>query len=160
MYWGVFMHICSLFGHREIWGEDDFDEKLECAIIDAIENLGVEEFWVGGYGKFDFFASIILRKIKKIYPHIRVILVLAYLEKQFDDVDKKFNQQTYDEIIYPPLESVPKRYAIVARNKWMVDESDHIIFYVNCSYGGAFNMLEYAFKKKKSYLNIGTKKLP
>lgn len=80
--------------------------------------------------------------MKKRYSHIRVILVLAYLDKSFDEVDKKFNKQTYDEIIYPPLESVPKRYAIVARNKWMVDRSDYIIFYVNCSFGGAVKMLE------------------
>lgn len=154
------MHTCSLFGHRDMWGEDDFDEKLERAIGYAIENLGVSEFWVGGYGKFDFFASLALRKMKKRYPHIRLILVLAYLDKPFDEVDKKFNKQTYDEIIFPPLESVPKRYAIVARNKWMVDRSDHIIFYVNCSYGGAFKMMEYAIAKGKSHTNIGTKNDP
>lgn len=154
------MHTCSLFGHRDMWGEDDFDEKLEMAIGYAIENLGIWEFWVGGYGKFDFFASLALRKMKKRYPNIRVILVLAYLDKSFDEVDKQFNKQTYDEIVYPPLESVPQRYAIVARNKWMVDRSDYIIFYVNCSFGGAVKMLEYASKKGKSYVNSGTKKLP
>lgn len=95
--------------------------------------------------------------MKKKYPYIRVILVFAYLDKLFDDVDKKFNKQTYDEIIYPPLESVPKRYAIVARNKWMADRSDHIIFYVNCSFGGAVKKLEYAIIKGKSYTNIGIK---
>ncbi len=152
------MRICSLFGHRELWGEEDFDEKLENALICAIENLGITDFYVGDYGKFDLFSALCLRRLKKKYPHIKIILVLAYLDKKYSDADKEFNKNTFDEIIYPPIESVHRKFAIFARNKWMVDTSDFVIFYVNCSYGGAYRTYEYAFRKKKNYINIGTKK--
>lgn len=44
------------------------------------------------------------------------------------------------------------------RNEWIVNNSDYIMFYVNHSWGGACKMLEYANKKKKDYINFGTKK--
>ena len=55
----------------------------------------------------------------------------------------------YDETVYPPLESVPKRYAISRRNEWMVRESDIVIAYVIRGFGGAAKTLEYAQRKKK-----------
>lgn len=152
------MRICSLFGHRELWGEEDFDEKLENALIYAIENLGITDFYVGDYGKFDLFSALCLRKLKAKYPHIRLILVLAYLDKKYNEVDKVFNKNTFDEIIYPSLERVNKKYAIAVRNKLMVDASNYLIFYVNCSYGGAYKTYKYAIRKKKKYINIGIKK--
>ena len=55
----------------------------------------------------------------------------------------------YDETVYPPLESVPKRYAISRRNEWMVRESDIVVAYVIRGFGGAAKTLEFAQRKKK-----------
>lgn len=80
--------------------------------------------------------------VEYINKHIRSVLILPYLEKKID-------MKKYDETIYPDLESVPKRYAIVHRNRWMVEKSDILIAYVTHNWGGAAKMLEYAEQKKK-----------
>ena len=58
----------------------------------------------------------------------------------------------YDETVYPPLESVPKRYAISRRNEWMVCESDGVVAYVMRGFGGAAKTLDYARRKKKAII--------
>ena len=58
-------------------------------------------------------------------------------------------KQQYDESLYPPLENVPKRYAISKRNEFMVDNADIVIAYVVFGFGGASKTLRYAEKKRK-----------
>lgn len=64
-----------------------------------------------------------LAGIEKIHPQIRLILVLPYL-------NSTMITDGYDETVYPPLETVPPRFAIVRRNEWMVRESDSVVAYV------------------------------
>lgn len=61
--------------------------------------------------------------------------------------------EEYDETVYPPLESVPKRFAISRRNEWMVQECDTIVAYVTHGWGGAAKTLEYARRKKKRIIS-------
>ena len=86
-----------------------------------------------------------LRGLKGRYRHIRLVLVLPYL-------DSALSREGYDETVYPPLESVPRRYAVLRRNEWMVQRSDVIVAYVLHSWGGAAKTLDYARKKKKIIL--------
>lgn len=86
--------------------------------------------------------------MKKSYPHIRRTLVLPY-------IDKEFNNKLYDESVYPPIEKVPKRFAIIKRNEWMVDNSDIVIAYIKHSWGGAVRTYNYATKKQKEIINLG-----
>ena len=81
------------------------------------------------------------------YVDVKSLLVLAYL-------DQKYNKDLYDETIYPDIENVPRRYAIVKRNQWMIDKSDFVIAYVEHSWGGAAKTFGYAMKKKKTVINI------
>ena len=74
-----------------------------------------------------------------------MILVLAYLDREIDS-------SGYDGTTYPPLEKVPRRYAIVRRNEWMVSSSDLVISGVTHGWGGAAQTLEFARKKKKVVL--------
>lgn len=62
----------------------------------------------------------------------------------------------YDETIFPDIEKIPKRYAIVLRIKWMIDNSDVVIFYINYSFGGTYNMYQYAKQKNKKLFNLGS----
>lgn len=48
-------------------------------------------------------------------------------------------KENYDEIIYPPIEAVPQKYAITKRNEWIVSVADLIVFNVNYKFGGAYN---------------------
>ena len=70
------------------------------------------------------------------------------------NLEHKYSKELYDETVYPDIESVPKRYAISARNKWMVDASDVIVSYVDHDWGGASKTLEYAKKRKKRIISL------
>ena len=106
------------------------------------------KFYLGGYGDFDLFAAKVLHELKPEYPELESILILPYL-------DRPVESSLYDGTIYPPLENVPKRYAISHRNRWMVDQADMVIACVDHDWGGAAKTLEYAVKKGRRIINLG-----
>ena len=128
-------------GHAEIAQLDN----LRSWLISTIEPLildGADTFYFGGYGSFDSLAATVLRELKKTYPHIQLVLVLAYLNRNTDT-------SGYDSTLYPELEEVPPRFAISKRNERMVDLSDVVVAYVTHGWGGAAKTLEYAKRKRK-----------
>lgn len=133
-------------GHGDTIISSELQKWLKQIIISQIE-AGADVFYLGGYGAFDRAAASAVWELKKTYPHIQSILVLPYL-------DKKVDMSHYDNTVYPPLESVPRRYAILRRNRWMVDVSDVIIAAVDHSWGGAAQTLQYAVLKKKTIINF------
>ena len=76
-----------------------------------------------------------------------MILVLPYL-------NSSILTDGYDETVYPPLESVPKRFAISRRNERMVCESDAVVAYVIRGFGGAAKTLDFARRKKKQIIQF------
>ena len=91
-------------------------------------------------------AASVLRAQKKRYPQIELILVLAYL-------NTGRNTSGYDSTVYPPLETVPRRFAISHRNRWMVESADVVIAYVLHDWGGAATTLRCAKQKKKQIIS-------
>ena len=87
-----------------------------------------------------------LRSQKKRYPQIELILVLAYLNTGRDT-------SGYDSTVYPPLETVPRRFAISHRNRWMVESADVVVAYVLHDWGGAATTLRCAKQKKKQIIS-------
>ena len=68
---------------------------------------------------------------------------------------KKDENSEYSDTIYPMgLENVHPRFAIERRNRWLVDNSDYVIAYVNRTYGGAAKFYELAVKRKKKTINL------
>ena len=133
--------IVTFCGHRELQFEEDLRIWLEYT-IEKLINSGANLFFLGGYGAFDEMTAEIVWTMKKQYPYIKTILVLPYAKKQFDG-------SKYDGVLYPNLEGVSDRYAIIHRNRWMVDSADVVVAYVDHNYGGAYKTLEYAESKKK-----------
>lgn len=43
----------------------------------------------------------------------------------------------FDSTLYPNIENTPPRFAILKRNKWMIDNSNFLIAYVKHSWGGS-----------------------
>ena len=129
-------------GHKEVADRDAVEQWLRSVCSDLIAH-GADEFYLGGYGGFDHLCAAVLRDLKKSHPQIRLILVLPYL-------NSSMITDGYDETLYPPLESVPRRFAISRRNEWMVLESDAVVAYVTHGWGGAAKTLEYARRKKKN----------
>jgi hypothetical protein len=57
--------------------------------------------------------------------------------------------------LYPEgLEFVPRRFAITRRNRWMVEQSDYVIAYVQTGYGGAYIALEHARQRGVKTVNL------
>lgn len=129
---------CSFFGHRDIL--TNINSELFTHIEYVIETLGVNEFYVGGYGQFDALAKDCISELKAKYPDIKLFLALAYMPTKDTYIDK-----TYDgSVFFDGLETGPKRFAITKRNKIMARESDVIICYIRQNHGGAYTAVNYA----------------
>ena len=128
-------------GHSKLYQTENISKWLDI-ILPALIEGGATTFYLGDYGDFDSLAAAAVRRQKTRYPNIEAVLVLAYLNREMD-------ASRYDGTTYPPLETVPPRYAIVRRNEWMVRESDVVISGVTHGWGGAAKTLDYARRKQK-----------
>jgi hypothetical protein len=100
-------------------------------IIDLIERQGVRQFYVGNQGNFDAMARSLLAELEQSHG-IRYEIVLAYLP------GKEAPLYDTDHTLLPDgIETVPRRFAIEYRNKWMIDHSDILVTYVCHFFGGA-----------------------
>ena len=134
-------------GHKELADRTAVKQWLQTVCQELILQ-GADEFYLGGYGAFDSLCASVLRELKSENDYIQLILVLPYL-------NSRIITDGYDETIYPPLESVPKKFAILRRNEWMVQESDIVVAYVNHGWGGAAKTLQYARRKRKRIILYG-----
>ena len=110
------------------------------------------KFYLGGYGDFDSLCLNILKEIKADFPTIELLFITPYLNDNYSKLETA--KLYYDGIIYPPLENVPRRFCILKRNEWMVDEADLVIAFVKYSWGGAAKTLEYVKRKKVKFFNL------
>ena len=133
-----------------------FDKKDKDALYgilkSEIKKYRTCTFYLGFYGDFDSLCLRILKELKLTYPHIEIVFITPYLDADYQKLI--YAKECFDEVIFPPLEKVPKKYAILRRNKWMVENADFLIAYVKYSWGGAAKTLEFAKQKKKKYINL------
>lgn len=139
--------IVTFCGHKTGYEKADVTVRLRGIIRNLIQE-GATTFYIGGYGDFDSFAAEAVKDMKTEYPNIRSVLVIPYLDREFD-------KNRYDESLYPPLENVPLRFAISKRNEWMVEQADVVVSGVQHDWGGAYQTLKYAERKKKRIISIG-----
>ena len=120
---------CTFFGHRRV--PKEIEPTLRSTLIDLIENQDVKLFYVGNNGEFDSMVLRQLRDLSKTYP-ITYHVVLAYMpEKQ-----REFDTTDYSETTLPDgIETVPKRFAIDYRNRWMIRQSGYVVTYVTNTIG-------------------------
>ena len=145
--------VCTFAGHRDI----RITEKLTSALKEHIEILitkeNVNEFLVGNYGDFDRIASQAVSELRKVYPHIKLHLVIPYITSVITEYKDQFYEK-YDSIVMADIPlSTPKNLCIIKSNQYMVDTSDFIICYVK-HIGNAKNLLDYAQKRKKEGAHI------
>lgn len=140
------MKSCFMFGHADC--PDNMLPKIEEAIVNCYSK-GVTVFYVGSRGRFDSLAATAVKRVKQQHSDIRLYLLLAYHPGE-RPVDLWGG---FDGSYYPPLENVPRPYAIVRGNQYMVDNSDYLICYVK-HIGNTRNLLEYAQRRKKEGVHI------
>jgi len=83
---------CCFTGHRKIHKDEitELQKSLENELIKLIIQ-GVKYFAAGGALGFDTLAALAVLKLKKKFPHIKLILVLPHKEQttRWRDKDKK-----------------------------------------------------------------------
>lgn len=135
---------CFFIGHRDT--PTEIYPALYAAIEDHIVNYGVRNFFVGRYGSFDRLATSAVKAAKRIYPDVKLTLLLPYhpAEKSI------LTSNGVDGVFYPPgMENVPRRAAIVRANHYMVDHVGYLISYVWHPASNAWNLLEYAKRRER-----------
>lgn len=138
---------CFFIGHR------DAGECVLPALMQAVERLindcGVTDFVVGHYGRFDSLAARVVKEAKQRYPEVTLTMLLPY-----HPFDRPISvPKGYDSTFYPPgMEHVPKRYAIVRANRYMVEHSGYLIAYTCHAASNSRELVEYALRREKKGL--------
>ena len=136
---------CAFFGHRD--APLEIMAKLKETVISLIEERDVTEFYVGNNGDFDRMALSVLKELSGMYPQIDYYVVYAYLPKKGGD--------DFEHTIYPEgIETVPKRFAIDYRNRWIVGQADIVVAYVKRSFGGAVKFVDMAERQGKDIIDL------
>ena len=136
-------------------GHSDFvpSTAMEARLLSVLESQigdSPAELLLGGYGNFDRFALRCGKIFQQTHPQVSLIYVTPYMvtERQ-TSVGAK-----YDGIVYPPLEHIPPRYAILHRNRYMVERADLVIACITRSRGGAYQTYLHARRKGKTMINL------
>jgi uncharacterized phage-like protein YoqJ len=147
--------IIAFIGHSYVPFGNDVKESVKEQIRKNTPEAEKLTCYVGGYGDFDRICANACRELKEELSDIEIVYVTPYIslseQKKINEMQK---MKICDASIYPPIESVPKRYAIVKRNQWMVTNADLVIAYVNRSWGGAYKSLQVAKSKGKRVISI------
>ena len=144
----------SLFGHRIIEDYNAVEAKLY-ELLRIITQKEIE-FLVGRNGDFDLMAASVIRKLKKETgkDNVFLTLVLPYETAELRNNTESF-ESYYDSIeICEASADCNFKYAIVARNRDMIDRSDMVVVYVKNESGGAYQALKYAEKNQKRIINL------
>lgn len=141
---------CFFIGHRETG--DELLPALTAAVERHITEYGVTNFMVGRYGNFDKLAARTVIDVKKRHPEVTLTMLLPY--HPFDRPTP--TPKGFDGTFYPPgMETVPKRLAIVRANRYMIENSCHLIAYVWHPASNARELVEYArSRKRKGMIHI------
>ncbi len=153
------MKVACFSGHRKL-PEDctELRTNLEKAIISLIER-GVVFFGSGAALGFDQEAATAVLKLKKDYPHIRLVMVLPCPPEQ---QSLKWNEQQRKRY-YDLLERADKvrilspqytKSCMLDRNRHMVDCSAYLICYLREQHGGTFYTVSYAEQQGLEILRL------
>ncbi len=148
------MIICFV-GHAGVSSNNKVKEIVKIQIRKNIINSERVTCYLGGYGEFDKICACACRELKEEYGDIELVYVTPYISlSEQVKIQEMQSCGLYDTSIYPPIENVPPKYAILKRNEWMVTNADLIIAYVKHTCGGAYKSLQVAKRRKKKIINI------
>ena len=131
----------ALLGHRYLY-TGGVEKRLQKALENLIRTKEYVEIYIGREGEFDILAASVVKRLQKdlLVDNCEISLVLPYLKK-----DIEYYAQYYDNVTIPEcVEGLHPKSAIGRRNKWMVEECDLFICYVERKNGGAYDALKYA----------------
>ena len=141
--------IVTFCGHSDFQETAEYEQKVLAFLEETVGEQPAEMF-LGGYGVFDFFAYRCCKKYQKEHPNIKLVFVTPYMNETYQRNRLNAEQEKYDLTIYPEIENKPLRFAILYRNRFMVEKADYVVAYITREWGGAFQTYKYAKRKGKS----------
>ena len=145
--------IISFCGHAKFYATKEVRERLLSLLGDLAEDENVI-FYLGDHGSFDAFGYSVCKEYKENHSKARLCFVTPYITEQYQKKILPMQEERYDEIIYPDIEDKPLRFAISYRNKWMVENADVLICYIDHDWGGAYQAYLHAKRRKKIIYNL------
>ncbi len=142
----------SLFGHRDVSDLRQLDERLYKVIKALIKKKSYVSFLIGRNGEFDEYAASVIKRVQKEFgkENNDVNLVLPYSVTKIE-----YYEKYYDSIIIPEaVYGAHPKLAITLKNRFMIEQSDLVIVYVERDKGGAYMALQYAKKLNKDIINL------
>lgn len=151
--------VACFSGHRELPQDcTEIQTNLEKAIISLIEQ-GVIFFGNGAALGFDQLAAEIVLKLKNIYPHIKLIMVLPCPPEQQSLKWNKQQQEHYYELLQQAdkIKIVSPKYTdtcMLERNRHLADNSAYLICYLRKTKSGTSYTVNYAEQKNLKIIRI------
>lgn len=145
--------VITFCGHAD-FVEKPNDEQLVLRFLEEAGGGQGIDFYLGDYGGFDAFAYRCCKKYQQVNRDCKLVFVTPYLNRSSKRSIYGLQERLYDEVLYPELESVPPRFAILRRNQWMVEHADAVVAYIDHSWGGAYQSYQYARRRKRAIWNL------
>lgn len=142
----------SFFGHRKIEDLQQLDECLTPMIKKLIQTKPYVTFLIGRNGEFDEYAASVIKRAQRELgkENNELTLVLPYTVANLP-----YYERYYDYITIPEsVDCAHPKSAITLKNRWMIDQSDLVIFFVKNDVGGAHTAMKYAKKSSKHMINL------
>lgn len=140
---------CFFIGHRDVFHE------VYPLLYDAVEThiikYNITEFIVGHYGQFDHLAAKAVLLAKQQHPHVTLTMLLPY-----HPAERIINlPEGYNGTLYPEgMEKVPRKFAIVKANQYMIEHTDYIIAYAWHTASNTSNVLQHARSRNIPICNL------
>ena len=138
------MPTVTFFGHRD--APKEIEPTLKSALTDLIENKNATVFYVGNHGNFDAMVRRQLEDLSKTYP-VKYYVLLAYMPSKNDIADEHT-------MLPEGIETVPRKFAINYRNKWMLSKADTVVTYITRNFGGAWEFKLMAERMGKNIIEL------
>ena len=144
----------ALFGHRYFDAHRTLDEQLYPLLQNLIQTKPFVEIYIGRNGEFDIYAASVVKRVQNSTgkSNNELICVLPYPEK-----DMEYYEKYYDNVMIPDIGKTHPKGAITKRNRWMIEQSNLVICYIEREEGGAYTTLKYAQKLQKEIVNLANK---
>ena len=136
----------------------ELKEKIKAQIINLIENENVDTFFVGEIGGYEEDAYDTVLEVFKNYPDIHITLIVSKTSELHDigiDGSGIIHQRRFcHDWIYPDKSAVGyKRWCIVHRNRFIIENTDFIIAY-NKYKGRAYDFCKQAKNKGVTIIEL------
>ena len=145
------LYTVALFGHRDFWGHRKAEGELTKILRALCESKACVEINIGRNGEFDVWAASAVKRLQKAVGEERLSLTLVL---PYPCRDLVYYEEYYDSVIIVEGKGVHPKRAITLKNRFMVEQADLVIGYVEREKGGAYAALQYAKKLNKPFINL------